>query len=92
MSFHYLHIHDKSAMIMLYKVGCLIMTFSEAVKKIRKERFLSQEDFAKEIGVAFSTVNRWENGKNTPSYKAMRILHDYCRQYAIDVSITDMEG
>ena len=25
------------------------MTFSEAVKKIRKERFLSQEDFAKTI-------------------------------------------
>jgi DNA-binding transcriptional regulator YiaG len=44
------------------------MTFSEAVKKIRKERFLSQEDFAKDIGVAFSTVNRWENGKNAPSY------------------------
>ena len=67
------------------------MTFSEAVKKIRKERFLSQEDFAKDIGVAFSTVNRWENGKNAPSYKAMKSLNDYCKQYSIDVSITDME-
>ena len=67
------------------------MTFSEAVKKIRKERFLSQEDFAKDIGVAFSTVNRWENGKNAPSYKAMKLLSDYCKQYSIDISITDME-
>ena len=68
------------------------MTCSEAVKKIRKERFLSQEDFAKDIGVAFSTVNRWENGKNAPSYKAMKLLNDYCKQYSIDISITDMEG
>lgn len=68
------------------------MTFSEAVKKIRKERFLSQEDFAKDIGVAFSTVNRWENGKNAPSYKTMKLLNDYCKQYSIDISITDMEG
>lgn len=68
------------------------MTFSEAVKKIRKERFLSQEDFAKDIGVAFSTVNRWENGKNAPRYKAMKLLNDYCKQYSIDISITDMEG
>jgi DNA-binding transcriptional regulator YiaG len=67
------------------------MTFSEAVKKIRKERFLSQEDFAKDIGVAFSTVNRWENGKNAPSYKAMKLLNVYCKQYSIDVSITEME-
>lgn len=67
------------------------MTFSETVKKIRKERFLSQAGFAKDIGVAFSTVNRWENGKNTPSYKAMKILNDYCKQYSIAVSITDTE-
>jgi len=67
------------------------MTLSEAIKKIRKERFLSQEDFAKDIGVAFSTVNRWENGKAQPSYKAMKTLSDYCKKYEIDVSITDTE-
>ena len=69
----------------------MTMTLSEAIKKIRKERFLSQEDFAKDIGVAFSTVNRWENGKAQPSYKTMKILNDYCKRYSIDVSITDTE-
>ena len=67
------------------------MTLSEAIKKIRKERFLSQEDFAKDIGVAFSTVNSWENGKAQPSYKAMKILNDYCKRYSIDISIADTE-
>ena len=42
------------------------------------QRF-GREDFAKDIGVAFSTVNRWENGKNAPSYKAMKLLNDYYR-------------
>ena len=67
------------------------VTLSEAIKRIRKERFLSQEDFAKDIGVAFSTVNRWENGKAQPSYKAMKVLNDYCKRYSIDISIADIE-
>ncbi len=68
------------------------MTLAEAVKKIRKERFLSQEEFAKDIGVAFSTVNRWENGKSTPNYKALKTLNDYCKRYSIEISLTNLEG
>ena len=67
------------------------MNFAEAVRRIRKERLLSQEDFAKDLGVAFTTVNRWENGKSKPSYKAMKALNDYCKKYSIDVSIADIE-
>ena len=67
------------------------MNFAEAVRRIRKERLLSQEDFAKDLGVAFTTVNRCENGKSKPSYKAMKALNDYCKKYSIDVSIADME-
>lgn len=42
------------------------MNFSEGIKYIRKVAYLSQESFAKEIGVSFSTVNRWERGKSKP--------------------------
>jgi DNA-binding transcriptional regulator YiaG len=76
---------------MLIEWRNVTMTLSEAIKKIRKERFLSQEEFAKDIGVAFSTVNRWENGKAQPSYKAMKTLNDYCKRYSIDISIADTE-
>ncbi len=35
---------------------------------------LTQEDFARLIGVTFSTVNRWENGKSAPNRIAIRML------------------
>lgn len=35
---------------------------------------LTQEDFAHLIGVTFSTVNRWENGKSSPNRIAARLL------------------
>ena len=36
------------------------------VKRIRTTRGLTQEELAREIGVTFSTVNGWENGKHRP--------------------------
>ena len=48
------------------------MDFASTVKELRKRCLLSQMDFAKEIGVSFSTVNRWETGKTVPNFKTMR--------------------
>jgi putative transcriptional regulator len=42
---------------------------------IREQRIalgLTQEQFAARVGVTFSTVNRWENNKTTPSPLAMQ--------------------
>lgn len=36
------------------------------LRKIRKERHITQNDFAKQLGVARSTVAMWETGKATP--------------------------
>ncbi len=38
----------------------------ELIKKIRELRGLTQEALARELGVTFSTVNGWENGKHKP--------------------------
>lgn len=43
------------------------MSFPEEIKRIRQRSFLTQQDFAKKIGVAFSTVNRWESGRAKPN-------------------------
>ena len=40
---------------------------AEQLKALRRQRGWSQEDLARELGVSFSTVNRWENGKTKPS-------------------------
>ncbi len=42
----------------------------DIVKKLeifRLENKITQEELAKELDVAFSTVNRWFNGKTVPS-------------------------
>lgn len=46
------------------------------IKELRSKLGLTQEQFATKIGVTFSTVNRWENGKGKPSPLAMRQLEE----------------
>ena len=36
------------------------------VKRLRQRLGLTQEQFAHELGVTFSTVNQWENGRRRP--------------------------
>lgn len=38
------------------------MTFADAILKLRSERRLSQTQLAKELGVSYTSVNRWETG------------------------------
>ncbi len=60
------------------------MDFSEEIKSLRQECYLSQQAFADKLGVAFSTVNRWENAKSLPNYQAMKRLIAYCKSLNID--------
>lgn len=61
------------------------MTFAEKLIIIRKRLFLSQEALAKELGVSFATVNRWECGKCEPNYKAQKAFSDFCIKHNIDM-------
>lgn len=45
---------------------------AEQLKALRQQQGWSQEDLARELGVSFSTVNRWENGKAKPSKLAQK--------------------
>jgi len=42
------------------------MAFNDAVKSIRKQSVITQEQFAHELNVSFSTIKRWENGHRIP--------------------------
>ncbi|MDY6832239.1 MAG: helix-turn-helix domain-containing protein [Thermodesulfobacteriota bacterium] len=48
------------------------------IKEVRVQLDLSQEDFAREIGVSYATVNRWENGRFLPSKMALKCVETYC--------------
>lgn len=62
------------------------MNFPEEIRKIRQRLFMTQEDFAKEIGVAFSTVNRWEGAKSKPNLSAMKSIKEFCLKHDVDFS------
>ncbi len=36
------------------------------IKELRERLGLTQEQFAQKVGVTYSTVNHWENGKRMP--------------------------
>ena len=44
------------------------------IKQLRQEMKLTQEEFANECGVVFSTVNRWEKGHIRPSPMALKLI------------------
>ena len=50
------------------------------IKSMRRSVRMTQEEFAHELGVTFTTVNRWENGKAIPSRLAIRALERYRRR------------
>lgn len=65
------------------------MAFSEDIKRIRRKALMTQEDFAKEIGVSCITVTRWETGKARPNLKTMRLIDEYCKKNHIDFDISE---
>ena len=59
------------------------MTFGERVKQVRLALNLSQEEMAKELGVSFATINRWENGKTEPNLMLEGKFVDFCKNKGI---------
>jgi putative transcriptional regulator len=41
--------------------------YAMLVKEVRRQLSISQEDLARELGVSYATVNRWEDGQAKPS-------------------------
>ena len=67
------------------------MSFSEELKRIRQKCFLSQEALAHELGVSFSSVNRWEGGRAMPNMIAMKKIKDFCESQNIEFTVLEEE-
>ena len=57
----------------------------ELILEIRNRLNVSQEELAQMIGVAYATVNRWENGHTMPNKAVQLRLYDICRERNIDL-------
>lgn len=67
------------------------MSFSEKLKSIRQHSFLSQEAFARELNVSFSSVNRWEGGRAKPNLAAMKHIKEFCDKQNINFTVLEQE-
>jgi len=55
----------------------------EQIRLIRFKSGLSQEAFARKLGVSFTTINRWENGRTRPNQLAQKLLSGLWRKYGL---------
>ncbi len=54
--------------------------YPSLVKEVRRQLSISQEDLARELGVSYATVNRWENNQAKPSKLARAQLDAFCER------------
>ena len=79
--------------VIILQEGGISMRFCDHIRSIRQKYFLSQETFAKELGVSFATVNRWESGKTKPTYRTMKLIDDFCKKSGIEFDVRhELEG
>jgi transcriptional regulator with XRE-family HTH domain len=65
---------------------------SKKFQESRKRLNLSQEQFAKLIGVSFSAVNFWENGKRNPDIKAIEMIRNFAKNYLPKLPATEVSS
>ncbi|MBF0991041.1 MAG: helix-turn-helix transcriptional regulator, partial [Atopobium sp.] len=59
-----------------------IVKIGKVLQELRKEKGLTQEQLAEQMGVTRRTVSRWETGSNMPDLDILMELSDF---YAVDL-------
>lgn len=67
------------------------MSLSDSIKLIRQKELLNQQEFADELHVGLTTVNRWEGGKSIPNISAMKKIKAYCEKNGLDYVLVENE-
>ena len=63
------------------------MSDGNAIRTLRLQLGMTQEEFAHEIAVTVSTVNRWENAHAEPSKLAWKAIHDLARKRGVNQDV-----
>lgn len=59
------------------------MDYKIMIKRLRNKMFLTQTEFAKEIGTSIASVARWGTGENDPTMKMKKKLNDLFIKYKL---------
>lgn len=61
------------------------MSFTENLKKLRKEQKIGQQELAEKLNVSVKTISHWETGYTEPSINQLITIANY-----FDVTIDDL--
>lgn len=59
--------------------------YQKMIASLRNKLILSQEEFAKLLGVSFASVNRWERGHHEPTIKVKRKIIELCKKHKVEL-------
>lgn len=59
------------------------MEFKDKVFQLRMQLNMSQESLARDLGVCYATVNRWEKGGSSPRPQQIYIFNKYCKDHNV---------
>lgn len=62
-----------------------MIDYQKAVKDLRDKLIMTQVEFAKMLGVSFTSINRWENGLNRPTIAARKQIVELCKENNIEL-------
>jgi len=59
------------------------LDYAKIIKQLRDKLVLTQSEFALLLGVASSTVSRWEKGLHEPTIKQKRRIVELCKENGV---------
>ena len=62
------------------------------IRSLRQKLGMTQQEFAHEIAVTVSTVNRWENAHAEPSKLAWKAIQDLARKRGVTDDVLRRSG
>lgn len=66
------------------------MAAPKSIKRLRQELELTQNEFAKKLGITQTTVSLWENGFQTPSVVSAHKMIKLGKEKKIKISLNDI--
>lgn len=68
------------------------MPFQDQIKFVRMQLQLSQEELARQMGISFATVSRWERENRKPQLALLGKFYSFCQRNGIEINLTDDDG
>ena len=90
--YNVIYYENYSGGAVLENIGVLkvkTMDFQDQVKFVRMHLQLSQEELARQMGISFATVSRWERENRKPQLALLGKFYSFCKRNGIEIDLSD---